>query len=74
MESQLIGYVRLSNSKQALKIAISKDAIERANPTETKDGSMYYMLVINAEKVRKMIYTNGDDPPVTSITQIHTEG
>lgn len=67
VKSTLVGYVRKSNGKGALKLSISKDAFEEAEKYLSQDGSEYVGLVINIARVQEILEGTRD---VTSICQI----
>lgn len=68
--SELVGYVRKSNSGNALKLNVLKSAIDEAPTIEGKDGTEYVSLIMNLSKIKMII---GDEHEVTSICQLYDE-
>ncbi len=67
VKSELLGYVRRSNSGKALKISINAEAFGKAERYQTQDGQEYVAMVIRLDKIYELIEGNKD---VTNITQI----
>jgi hypothetical protein len=67
VKSELLGYVRRSNSGKALKISISTDAFEKAERYTTQNGQEYVAMIIRLDKIYQLIEGHKD---VTNITQI----
>jgi len=67
MRSELIGYARLSSNKQALKVSLSKDALEEAETYASADGVLYISLIINADRLQGIL---NEEREVTSVCQI----
>jgi hypothetical protein len=65
-KSELVGYVRKSQAN-GLKICILKDALDKAQVIEGKDGTKYVSLILNLSKVRLILE---DAQEVTSICQL----
>lgn len=65
--SELIGYLRKSNSGNALKMSISTEAFENAARYTGKDEKEYVSLIINLEKAREVMEGQRE---VTSVSQI----
>ena len=51
----LVGYVRKSNAKYALKLSISKQALEECEIYTTSDGQQYISLVIGISQIEKVL-------------------
>ena len=66
-KSELMGYVRRSNNGKALKIAINKDAFDKAETYKTQDGQEYVALIIRLDMIYQLIEGQKE---VTNITQI----
>lgn len=66
-KSELVGYVRKSNSGNALKLNILKSALENAETVEGKDGTEYVQLIMNLSKIKMII---GDEHEATSVCQL----
>lgn len=54
-QSIVVGYVRKSRNGKGLKVNVSKEAFERAQTYQTKNGEEYVALVINLEKLMDLI-------------------
>ena len=67
MKSELVGYVRKSNSGSALKLSILKSAFDKAKTVEGRDGTEYVSLIINLSKIKMIL---GDEHEVTSVCQL----
>ena len=67
VESQLMGYVRKSKNGNALNISISVDAFERAEKESCRDGQEFVRMIVNTEKIKKLI---DKEIEVTGISQI----
>jgi hypothetical protein len=70
VQSELIGYVRKSNGKNALKLSISAEAFDSAQRYLSQDGKEYVGLIVNIAKVQEIL---DDTRDVTSICQIVNE-
>ena len=66
-KSELIGFVRKSNSGSALKLSISADAFGKAARYKGKDEKEYVSLVVSLDKVRDVMEGQKE---ATSIRQI----
>jgi len=66
-KSELIGYLRKSNSGNALKMSIATEAFENAARYTGKDEKEYVSLIINLEKAREVMEGQRE---VTSVSQI----
>lgn len=67
VKSELLGYVRRSNSGKALKISINTEAFDKAERYTTSDGQEYVAMVVRLDKIYQLIEGQKD---VTNITQI----
>ena len=67
VKSELLGYVRRSNSGKALKISINAEAFSKAERYQTQDGQEYVAMVIRLDTIYQLIEGQKD---VTNITQI----
>ena len=65
--SELIGYIRRSKNKQALKVSLSVAQFEEAERYKSADGTEYVGLIINLERTRDVIDGARD---VTSVCQL----
>lgn len=70
MKSELVGYIKKSDSGKALKINILKSALDKANITKGMDGTEYVSLIMNLDKIKRII---GDEHEVTSVCQLIDE-
>ncbi len=66
-KTKLMGYVRRSRNGGALKVSVSKKAIENAERYKTSDGTEYVGMIINLNKLRSLL---SGEQEVTSISQI----
>ena len=69
-KSELVGYVRKTNSGNALKLNILKSALDEAETVKGKDGTQYVSLIMNLTKIKMII---GGEHEVTSICQLTEE-
>lgn len=65
--SELIGYVRKSNNKDALVISLNVEAFNQAEKYETQDGNEYVRMVVRMDALHDI--ENGVKD-VTCVTQI----
>lgn len=70
-EAMLVGYVRKSLQKAALKISINKQAFEECEIYTTADGQQYVSLVVSLSAVSKVL---DGERAVTTISQIIRRG
>lgn len=66
-QTELMGFVRKSNSGNALKVNISWDAFQAAQKYFSQDGTEYVGLVVSLDKARAVMEGERE---VTSICQI----
>jgi len=66
-KSQLVGYVRKSNSGGALRMSIDAEAFAKAEKYQTKDGKQFVSLIANADKVNQILQGERE---VTSLCQL----
>ena len=67
MESKLIGYVRKSNSGEALRMSIDYEAFESAERYKTGDGREFVSLVASLDKIEEVMDGTRE---VTSLCQL----
>ena len=63
--TELVGYVRLSNSGGAIKVSINKDALNACDTYKTSEGVEYVGLTISLARLMKIIEK---EQAVTSLT------
>ena len=66
-DSLLVGNVRKSNARGALKISINTSAFQDCSTYETSDGQTYVPLVISMNAVRRVI---DGERAVTTVSQL----
>ena len=66
-ESLLVGYIRKSSVKHAIKLSINKSAFEDCVIYTTADGQRYVSLVIGISPLEKILR---GERAVTTISQI----
>ena len=67
MKSELVGFVRMSRTGNAVKVSISKDAFENARSFLSQNGEEFVPLVIALGHLESLI---AGEKEVTSISQI----
>lgn len=67
VQSELLGYLRLNETRTTLIITVSAEAFENAERHLAQDGTEYVTLVSAAGKVREILDGTRD---VTSICQV----
>lgn len=67
MKSELVGFVRMSRTGNAVKVSISKDAFTNARSYLSQNGEEFVPLVINLSQLEQLI---SGEKEVTSISQI----
>jgi hypothetical protein len=70
-EAILVGYMRKSNVKHAIKVSINKSAFEDCEIYTTSDGQKYVSLMVSIITLEKVL--NGERA-VTTISQIIKKG
>lgn len=65
--SELVGFMKKSDTGRSMKINLSMEAIESCETYEGMDGSKFIELVINFDRVRQVMRGERE---VTSICQV----
>lgn len=67
MKSELMGFVRRTESGKALKLSISVDAFNKAERNVTRDGTEFVHMVVNLQRIYQLLE---GEKEVTNISQI----
>lgn len=67
MKSELVGFVRMSRTGNAVKVSISKEAFDNARSYLSQNGEEFVPLVISLSHLECLI---SGEKEVTSISQI----
>ena len=67
VRSELMGFVKKTESGKALRVSISVDAFNKAEKHRTTDGTEFVAMIINLERIYQVI--QGENQ-VTNISQI----
>ena len=68
MSSELVGYMRSGNHVNFVEISVLKEAMDKADTYESKDGSKFIKLYIRKDKLNLIM---NDTLEVTSVVVIN---
>jgi len=66
-KSILVGYIRKSKAGGALKLSIDVAAFKKAATFQTKDGTKYVQLIVNADRAAQIL---SGEREVTSVSHM----